>query len=393
MDSLRHMSRADLRQLGLVELLDRVCKYTDKSALDDFHEDRRPFWWGGERHLRFIELVDRLRENALRRFSCFGSDSTEAVDRACEILVDQFLSLPPEGAEQQDSRPSRNRTVDCRRHIRPYVRAYNRIVEREPHLGLLDRERLACRLLQRHVLRHFRLALAEGRRSVFRSCSRYEWKTDGGSLYLWFQAHIAGAQRRAFLEANVAPVDSRRPGERQRVQNILDNSGIGRPRNMETGDCDAIGAPSSASPYEVAVAVRRRIAAEGLASVVAAEKAENIAQQRPAIQALGATRLREMVLCIFERLNSGEYHDGEIAARFSLSPASFSRFSGSRWHRRSFRGDRDEVPDLWVNTAHVLAADPLLIEVAERSGVLKEVREIVAMRRPRVGGKETCDVR
>lgn len=375
MDSLRHMSPADLRQLGLVELLDRVCNYADKRALDDFHERRRPFRWNGERHLRFIELVDRLRENALRGLSRFRSGDTEAVDRTCEILVDRFLSLPPEGAEQQDSRPSRNRTVDCRRHIRPYVRAYNRIVGREPHLGLLDRERLACRLLQRHVLEHFRRALAEGRRSAFRFCSRYEWKTDGGSLYLWFREDIAGAQRRAFLEANVEDVDPRRPGERQLVQSIID-SRIGRPRQVKIADCDEAGAPASASPHDLAVLVHRGIAAEGLASVVASEKVENIAQQRPAIQALGPVRLRELVLYIFERLDLGEYHDGEIAARFSLSAASFSRFAGSRWLGRLGQNSRTDLPDLWVNCARVLAADPRLAEVAEAAGVLQEVREI-----------------
>jgi hypothetical protein len=176
------------------------------------------------------------------------------------------------------------------------------------------------------------------------------------------------------------------------VQSIID-SRIGRPRRVDIGDCDEAGGPAAASPYEVAVAVRRRIAAEGLASVVAAEKAENIGLQRVAVQALGPARLRELVLHIFERLDSGEYHDAEIAARFSLSPSSFSRFAGSCWRRRPTRGSRNEVRDLWINTAHVLAADPLLIEVAERSGVLKKVREIVATRPPRVGGKETCDVR
>jgi len=64
-----------------------------------------------------------------------------------------------------------------------------------------------------------------------------------------------------------------------------------------------------------------------------------------------------------------------LAKKFGLSSATFSRFASIRWSE----GENlrfSNVPDLWSNTAGVLAANPDFVEAAGRAGVLAKIRQI-----------------
>jgi len=112
-----------------------------------------------------------------------------------------------------------------------------------------------------------------------------------------------------------------------------------------------------------------------LAKAVADEKAENIDFQRPAIQNLGVDKLRGLIHRIFESIAEGNLSAQTLAKRFGLSDATFSRFASTRWsHGQNLRFSN--VPDLWSNTAQVLASNPDFVETAGRAGVLATISQI-----------------
>jgi hypothetical protein len=105
-----------------------------------------------------------------------------------------------------------------------------------------------------------------------------------------------------------------------------------------------------------------------IGEIVAEEKAGRIKHQRRSIRALGKVALYRMILYIFENIGHSEYQDITVANTFGLSEATFSRFAGSQWNpSNSF------IPDLWLNTAQVLAVHPDFKETALEAGVWEQV--------------------
>ena len=92
-----------------------------------------------------------------------------------------------------------------------------------------------------------------------------------------------------------------------------------------------------------------------------------------AIRALGKSRLKQLILRIFDELNEEAYEEKRLADAFGLSRATFSRFAGSRWKSHS----SGQIPDLWANTAQTLAGHGRFVEAAEEAGVWDEVQKIV----------------
>jgi hypothetical protein len=131
--------------------------------------------------------------------------------------------------------------------------------------------------------------------------------------------------------------------------------------------------------------IEEEISVNGLAAAIASEKADSIEEQRPAIQDLGKAKLKELVCCIFECLADGEYNSAEVSARYRLSKATMSRFAGTRW-----MGSDDGIemiPDLWRNTAHVLAYHSDFRTAAKKAGVWGKVSMISNNRNSVAGGR------
>ena len=116
---------------------------------------------------------------------------------------------------------------------------------------------------------------------------------------------------------------------------------------------------------------------EGLSKTIACEKAENIAQQRPAIRMLGEEKLKKLICTIFDRLIHGDYMEKELAVDFGLSQATMSRFSGRRWNNHYDETQEAFVPDLWRNTAQTLARHSDFVAAAQRAGVWKRVQVVL----------------
>ena len=77
---------------------------------------------------------------------------------------------------------------------------------------------------------------------------------------------------------------------------------------------------------------------------------------------------------IFDNLVNGGRAYGPILETFSLSKAGLSRFASSRWHSK--QGDEVVVPDLWKNTAHLLARHRDFTEMAKQAGVWKKICQV-----------------
>jgi hypothetical protein len=183
---------------------------------------------------------------------------------------------------------------------------------------------------------------------------------------------IPARQCGRWLSDNIPDVDPSRPGERERVQAVVDRLMVrGKILSIEDVDESKILTNSA----NIALEIEQQVAVKSLADAVASEKADNIKSQRPAIQKLGSQKLRQLVLEIFEAITDGEYEALSIAEIFAISPATLSRFACSHWS--SDTGYNIPVPDLWLNTAQVLAGHPAFTDTARETGVLGRVKEIL----------------
>ena len=105
----------------------------------------------------------------------------------------------------------------------------------------------------------------------------------------------------------------------------------------------------------------------------------NIHKQRRSIKILGRSKLKVLIEQIFNEIRDESYSDSKIAKDYGLSKATFSRFAGCRWKDSK----SNSIPDLWMNTAQVLATHPDFRALAKNSGVWEQVK--VAVNRKKRG--------
>ena len=362
------------RRLSLAQLVELVVSTRDRCALGEFHDRRPVFRYAGRNHMLFAEYVDRLRRAAI------SQGNVDVADEAYDLTIDKFNNLPDrqeDSANQLAPAGSERRSgPDCCNYFRPFLRELRARLGDNPVSTATCEERLAARLLQGLVARHYRLSLAECRRRG--SVSRFVWQLPGGRLSVLMPRHISGQQRSQWLTANIPDPDPSRPGERARVQATIDQKSNEAWAPMtEDGGLDLTGAspPWAVSAWTADVP---SVSAEGLADAVADEKAETIQLQRPAIKALGGERLRQMIHRIFADLGYGEYRGGRVAREYGLAKATYSRFAGGCWQgNQEGPGARMTVPDLWRNLAQVVAGNVDFVRAAQETGVWRRVKEIV----------------
>ncbi len=354
-----HVAYAALPLLGLFE---RIVHQDDKSALNEFHANRTPFRHNGGPPLRFIEYIDARRKQILCRKNV-PARYDEAVDRACDLTLDKFYNLPLKSGKNV-----KQNGVDCRLYFEPILYIMKENSARNGKMSQIEEEIVAARLLQSLVKKHFDLSLMEALRHLDPLRTRYSWKVNGGALSVWMPTRMAGAKKRRWLEKNIDRPDPRRPGERDRVQDIIN-------KRLRFGEIIPLEycAQSAAEPEPRKAA--QTIPAEGLAKAVAEEKANNLGRQRPTIRNLGKRPLKRMILQIIEELSTGQYRDSTVASAFGLKKATFSRFAGSRWRRR--KNGALTVPDLWRNTAQVLAHYPPFTEALLTTGIWKRLDQVL----------------
>ncbi len=369
------------RRLVWLDLLALIVEKADRAALDEFHGARRPIRGFDGRTMALVEYVYELAEERLGERQTRDRLSEFELDRARDLTIDRFLNLP-DGEypiDQQDGFEGMARAeakTDCRRYFTPFLKKLSEIERMRPAMSRVEKEIAASTLLKRQVKRHFEFCLKEARRLSNPFVSRYEWKTKSGSIYVMFPKEFPGRQRKAWLENNVEDPDSGRAGERERVQRIID-ARLPQRRFVEfEEDTVALSSAMSRDRLE-SWAFLYGFTAEGLAAVVAEEKASQIRRQRPAIRSIGPKHLRRLVLEVFDNLEEPRGSDCGIATRYGLSKASFSRFAGTRWQERFGEDHQARIPDLWLNTARALSNHPHFAEAAKDAGVWPRVTDVL----------------
>lgn len=363
-------------QYSLRELFERIADAGDIRALHEFHDNRRPFQLHGER-LRCGEYIAALCQN-------LPDNGADIAYETYSLTLQKFLNLPG-GEDAGENRPFvKYRGVNARKYYRGLVTLLARQDQAQPKLSRIERELADARITQRYVKRHVQLSHRESAR-ITPFTSRYRWRINGKALVVWMPRTLSGKARGEWLSENITDVDPSRPGERQRLQAIVD-ARLAR-GGFRALDVDKLRS-SPAKELTPQWAALRDIRKKDLAAHVAQEKIENIDRQRGVIRALGPATLWLMIVHIFTEIDCGEYVAARTARQFGLSPASFCRFAGMRWKGKA-EGDPDfHIPDLWRNTAHVLVNDiPEFQEIAKKAGVWETV-ETINERSPSRGSRE-----
>lgn len=346
--------------LPLLEVLRRMCR-GDSAVWAEFHA--RQLFPGVDGTLqRLVEFLSAMIQTYWAFRLAGGCD---AAVRAYDGALARFL-------EPSQAPPGRRRGVDSLRYVRAVERLATRDIAKLPHATPAEQDVVVVEVLRRAVMRSLRQACQEARRKVNPAHSRYTWRAAGGALTLWLPVALPGRRRREWLVAHIPEVDPRRPGEKLRVQAII-NQHFGQRAQVRL-DCRIAaavdGRPEGSPP---AVLARKELAERRLPELVADEKAASIAWQRPAIGSLGPTALRSLVLDIFRDVAAGRYDERRLARRYGLSAATMTRFAGCRWEDSVTK----PPPDLFLNLAHVVATDNVLIEAAQAAGVWPVVNRLL----------------
>jgi hypothetical protein len=358
-----------LQAISLLDLARLITADSCLAALEEFL--LRPlFRTREEPRLRLHEYLEVLQIWASGR-TWPHSKAFETADKAYDLTMDKFTNLPSASESSEQSLPSVGRKLkrpgpDCRYYWRAFLHHTEQEFANKPPGIKLEEETKAATILQRFVRRHFLLSLLEAKRSTNEFWSRYTWRIGDYSICVWLPKFLKGKDRRAWLEENIKDPEPTRLDERERIQRIIG----GRFANMAF-------VPLQDSLHEdpaytvIGESLDRSQFGFSLARFVADEKSADIENQRRSIKNLGAEKLKQLVLRIFEDLDAGSFQDHRIAEDFELSKSTFSRFAGSQWRA----SDTDYIPDLWLNTAQVLSTRPEFKEAAVEAGVWGEVEK------------------
>ena len=359
------------RHLSLLRLAELIAHDSDREALRELHDHRTVFYYHSDRSLCLAEFVDKLQQGEGGWQWC--GRNAETLDGAYDLTISKFSNLPLEYQAESDCHVKKE-GPDCRYYFEAFIRHVAKKMDAETQDTEVEKEMRVAGLLQNFVIRHFRLSCLESRRTAYKLTRRYFWKVNGYTLPIWLPSNMGGNKCRAWLKANITEVDPQRPGERDRIQAVVDRFFTRRKLlSLDELDESEIVVPKQSS----ALPIDREMSVSGLVAVVAGEKAENIHLQRPAIRQLGKDKLRWLIHQIFDKLACGKYEAASIADSAGISRATFSRFAGSRWLTKSEKRQGIPVPDLWLNTAETLAGHYGFMRIARSAGVLDKIKEIL----------------
>jgi len=356
--------------LTLLRLAELIARDGDRNALQEMHNNRKLFYYQNNQPLRMAEFADKLRQSRQARRWCNGE--SEILEKAYDLTISKFNNLP----NPKNNCPEvKQQGPNCRYYYEAFIKQAAKTTNSQLHYrDDDDKEREVAKLLQNLIVRHFRLSCQECSRRDRELTTRYLWQVNGHAMEIFLPVDIQGRQRGKWLADNIPNVDPTRLGERDRVQDMVDN--LTRKRNilsLEDIEENTIVADSSTSELQI----QQQITVKGLADVVAQEKAENIEVQRDAIQQLGKEKLRQLVRQIFDCLARGEYEVVKVAENFGINKTTFSRFAGSNWLTQSGKSHDYPIPDLWLNTAQTLAGHPAFVRVAEDTGILGRIEGVL----------------
>jgi len=380
-----------LKDQELAALVYKVGFEHDQEALAEIVHHRPVFSFGTKERLLLPDFLCLLLTTGKSEKE---SRTSQFWERAHEILLLKLgvLGRPsgPHGGGGGDtaSKGCRSRRgIDCAN----YYAALWKYLRNNPVFagarGTLEREKEAARQFQLFVTRNRHWSYLEARREVrLMFLRRYVWCLNGrGKIEVLMPKYMKGVECRKWLEINVPHPNPKAPGEKERVQAIIDRR-LSIPRIVPL-DRVALSAQGSSQPQ-----VNLNIDDEPPPSFIdflAREKALAVDLQRPSIRKLGPARIEELVHAIGDNLRTREFTDEALANRFGISKTAFSHFGGSDWSKvkkGKGRTRRDEkkveqeeetfVPDLFRNAAALLSESEIFREMAAEAGVFRPAKSI-----------------
>jgi hypothetical protein len=362
--------RINYGKLTLQQLVEQIVQNRDKQAMTELQNNRKL----GHRKskYRLAEYIEMLKSSKMAWEWC--GHEVMVLEEAYNRTVDKFNNMPAQtDNDEQHKLPG----PDCRLYLSAVSKYITDLFKEKPPANAIQAEIIAAQILLNFVRRTFRFSCWEARRRNYPFARRYCWSfpDDDTNLYVWLPSEIPRQKCRQWLEANIGEVAPLRHNEKARVQAIIDKLLLKR-KIFFLSELYEVEEILPAGPDPLSSMMEEQVSVDGLAEVVAEEKAENIKQQRRTIQLLGKERLKKLIHSIFDALVHEKYVEHSIAASFGLSPATFSRFAGAHWKKNC-----DDIncvpPDLWANVAHTLAGHSKFVMAASKAGVLKRVREIL----------------
>ena len=353
------------RRASLPGLVQRIVNESDALALREFHDHRRPFHFAKDRALRFVDYLRRLQ--ATNVVHAWSGGCSQVLEDAYDLTVAKFINLPIQ-SEPGHTGP------DCRLYFQAFLKHFARRRGGASARSALEMDALAAEVLQGLVARHFYLSCLEcGRRRSRQFIRRLVCKVGKRDLCLWFPSSMTTRQCRAWLNVNLKAENSILG--REQVQSLISDRLV-RPRLQRAMQRGEVPRQISTGKSLISLPEVQAFRWQGLAQVVAEEKAEHIDAQRPTIRALGRLPLKGLIRRIFEDLSSDQYDMTAVAHTFGLNKATLSRFASINWSSRKGSHDKTVIPDLWRNTAGILAQHPDFIEAAKKAGVWDRVVSI-----------------
>jgi hypothetical protein len=383
-----------LKKESTISLIRRIIEDSDTQALRVFHETRTLFY-SNEKWVRLAEFVRALRDSNIRGQ---GEDESKRLylinvtDEAYDLTLAKFNNIP---SKYRDELTSSDDTfdangftwgVDCRLYFKQLLKKIDKELSKKPIISETDIEDIIAKIAKRFVIRHFYISKRECERRDTISI-RYAWEVKGRLIYLFYPSHLTAKQFRKWLEDNIKDVNPDAPHEKNRIQEIIDQK---YPRGRIVPDDDP----------EIAKELGKRDKnwlelkegnqfLDGFRVHIAKEKSENLEELRPAIKILGKEGVYNLVNRIFTDMADEQYNLSEVARNFNLSKATLSRFAGSDWLKDADMEQlsKADIPDLWINTARVLAGNPTLMEVVKYNGLADIIDDILAIVGPQKGSQ------
>jgi len=365
--------------LLLVALFRLIIHRSDVKAVRELNDHRRFLWHSGER-VTVAEYVYRIAETKAP-WEWSGRNQV-VLDLAVDDTIDKFSNLPDARNKGQGrSCRARGNGPDCRYYFRALLRRLKRIFSsRFELMSEVEKDLAIARVFPKFARWQLARSCREFRRRECRHVSRFTFETENGKLTVLLPVAIKGAQRRQWVEKHVGRIDPSRPCERERVQEAIDRA-VARRRIVSLNALEESVGQLAVFESQLPWSLEHGVSAKGLVETVALEKGTNIQRLRPSLQTLCPADVRRLVQTILMDMASDCYKPAGIGREFGLSKSCITRFAGPNW----LEGGAEAVPDLFRNTAWVLARSPVFLAAADAAGVLPGVLEAIG----RAGGKSS----
>jgi hypothetical protein len=364
------------------DLFQRIVEDSDNAALNVFLTTRKLFRLKGSPPLLLPEFLAKLREKLLE-LRYWETNIHELADCVYDSTMAKYSNFP--NSSSSDTNSLKATGVDCRNYYRAFL---SKILERkaEGRYGTqAEEENDVAKVVQNMVYRNYLFSEKECKRQNPFSI-RYTWEVNEQKIIIWYPSYLAANQIRSWLKENFKDVSANIGEEKRRIQSQIDKT-FGRSYQISLDKPSVSGTLSVKEEYSPVELNDGLVFTNNLAEAVSKEKVKNIHKLRPAIRKLGGEKVKHLILQIFTDLSEYEYDPGHIANEYGISKATFSRFAGSKWIEKIGNANAVKIPDLWRNTAKILAGSPVFMETVLTSGFACEIKEVITTIESREGKK------